>query len=66
MNSTERTASLKSNTPQLLKISETCSFLNVTESWLRRQIFLKTIPFKKVGRLIRFEKEELVQWLNKT
>jgi excisionase family DNA binding protein len=48
----------------LIKIKDACLLLNVKESWLRRQIFLKTIPFKKIGRLIRFEKEELIKWVN--
>lgn len=54
------------NTIQLLKIEEACALLNVKESWLRRQIFLKAIPYRKVGRLIRLEREELLKWLNQT
>ena len=60
MDSIEQTPYLS----KLLTFKETCALLNVTEAWLRRQIFLKTIPFKKVGRLIRFDKTELVTWVN--
>lgn len=44
-------------------IKELCSILKVKESWLRRQIYYKKIPYFKLGRLIRFHKKEINQWL---
>lgn len=65
MNNAEEIERLTTLKTKLLKISDACEILNVTESWLRRQIFLKAIPYKKVGRLIRFEEEVLFDWINK-
>jgi len=32
-------------------------------SWLRSAIFLKKIPYIKLGRLIFFEEEEILKWI---
>lgn len=45
-------------------ITEICQCYNVRESWLRRQIFLKKIPYIKMGRLIRFDIHEIAQWID--
>jgi excisionase family DNA binding protein len=50
---------------KFLTIKELSKELNVKESWIRSKIFHKTIPFIKIGGLIRFKKEELYEWLNK-
>ncbi|NOT80836.1 MAG: excisionase family DNA-binding protein [Bacteriovoracaceae bacterium] len=50
---------------KILNFTEASTYLNVKQSWLRMAIFKKTIPFIKVGRLIRFDLEELNQWLSK-
>ncbi len=52
-------------TQKLLNFNEVRDFLRVKDSWLRGAIFKKTIPFIKVGRLIRFNEEELKQWLKR-
>lgn len=44
---------------KLLSITEACEYLHVKESWLRRRIFERRIEFVKLGRLIRFKKNEL-------
>jgi excisionase family DNA binding protein len=44
-------------------ITEVCQAYNVTESWLRRQIFLKKVPFVKMGRLIRFDINDFELWI---
>lgn len=49
---------------KLLSIKDATDFLKVKESWLRMAIFKRAIPFIKVGRLIRFDQEQLINWLN--
>lgn len=44
-------------------IPELCSILKVKESWIRRQIYRNRIPYHKLGRLIRFHRDEINQWL---
>ncbi len=48
----------------LMTIEEAAKFLNLKVSKLRRDIFLKTIPYYKIGSLIRFKKEELLKWID--
>jgi len=48
---------------QLMTFKEAKDFLNSTESWLRDKILKKQIPYIKLGRLIRFNKEALEKWL---
>lgn len=50
---------------KILNFTETASYLNVKQSWLRMAIFKKSIPFIKVGRLIRFDLDQLNEWLSK-
>jgi excisionase family DNA binding protein len=49
---------------QLMTIKEASKFLNLTVSKLRKDIFQKTIPYYKIGSLIRFKKDELIKWLD--
>ncbi|MBL6990124.1 MAG: helix-turn-helix domain-containing protein [Bacteriovoracaceae bacterium] len=51
------------NTPELLNIDQAAAFLNVKLSWLRSIVFKKKIPVIRLGRLLRFNKKELIQWL---
>ncbi|MDP7322014.1 MAG: helix-turn-helix domain-containing protein [Bacteriovoracaceae bacterium] len=53
-------ASYKSD---LMTIKETQDYLNLKESKLRSMIFKDEIPYLKIGRLIRFRKEKLDEWL---
>lgn len=48
---------------ELLTIEEAAQFLNVKVSNLRSAIFRKKIRYFKVGALIRFNKVDLIQWL---
>jgi excisionase family DNA binding protein len=50
---------------QLMTIEEASAFLNLKVSKLRREVFMKTIPYYKIGSLIRFKKEDLLQWVEK-
>ncbi len=48
---------------QLMTVGEITNYLNIRESKLRSMIFKKEIPYLKVGRLIRFNKEVIDDWL---
>lgn len=47
----------------LLNIEQAAKFLNVKVSRLRTAILNKEIPFLKIGRLVRFHKEDLEAWV---
>ena len=49
---------------QLMTIEEAALFLNLKVSKIRKDIFYKTIPYYKIGSLIRFKKDELLKWLD--
>ena len=48
---------------QFMTIEEASDFLNLKVSKLRRDIFMKVIPYYKFGSLIRFKKDELLKWV---
>ena len=41
-----------------------CELLNIKESRLRTLIFKKEIPFLKIGRLLRFDRAEIIKWMD--
>ena len=47
----------------LLTIQEASTFLNVKVSRLRTAVLNRDIPFLKMGRLIRFDKTDLLKWI---
>lgn len=49
---------------ELITINELAIILNVKESWIRRHVFIDTIPYLKIGRLIRFNKEQILEHFN--
>lgn len=53
----------QTNDIQLMTIEEASDFLNLKVSKLRRDIFMKAIPYYKFGSLIRFKKDELLNWV---
>ena len=53
------------NEKEMLTIPELCHLLKVKESWLRHQIYMRKIPYYKIGRLIRFSKEDIRVWLER-
>ncbi len=55
---------LRSRT-SLLTLSEACDFLKIKKSRLRTAIFRKEIPYIKIGRLIRFDLNDLHEWIDK-
>ncbi len=48
---------------KLLNVKETAHFLNVKQGTVRYLCFTRKIPFIKVGRLVRFNLNELKLWL---
>lgn len=48
---------------ELMTIEEASQFLNVKISNLRSAIFMRRIRYFKIGALIRFNRADLVQWL---
>ena len=48
---------------QLMTIEEASVFLNLKVSKLRRYVFMRAIPYYKIGSLIRFKKDDLLQWV---
>lgn len=49
----------------LLTIRDLSEYLKTKESWIRSQVFFNTIPYLKVGRYIRFDINQINQWLDK-
>jgi excisionase family DNA binding protein len=47
----------------LMTIEEAALFLNLKVSKLRRYVFMRGIPYYKIGSLIRFKKDDLLQWV---
>ena len=48
----------------LLDYDELAAWLNTSVRHLRRLVDEHRIPFKKVGRKVRFDPEEIKQWLD--
>lgn len=46
-----------------LTFQDVCELLNISSHHLRSLIFKKKIPYTKIGRLVRFERNDLTTWL---
>ena len=53
----------KQNEPKLMNIAEAATYLGIKRSRLYTATRRKELPFMKVGRLLRFEREYLDQWI---
>lgn len=62
MKTPEKIAQLFDN--QLFTIENLSKFLNVSPATIRDWIYKRQIPFKKLGRLIRFDPLDIQKWLN--
>ncbi len=51
------------NLPQFLTIDELAGQLAITERHVRRLVAEKRVPYLKVGRLIRFDADEIMEWI---
>jgi excisionase family DNA binding protein len=54
------------NIPQLLTIDQLADRLGVTERYVRRMVAEKRVPYRKLGKLIRFADHEIAAWLDTT
>jgi excisionase family DNA binding protein len=52
--------------PQLITIDQLADRLGVTERYVRRLIAEKRVPYRKLGKLIRFAEHEIAAWLDTT
>lgn len=49
----------------LMKFGETAEFLNMSESGLRKLVFAGEVPVLKLGRELRFDRDELIHWMKR-
>ncbi len=54
-----------SSSSSILTFEEACNFLKIKKSRLRTAVFRREIPYIKIGRLIRFDLDDLKTWLMK-
>jgi excisionase family DNA binding protein len=54
------------NIPELLTIDQLAERLGVTERYVRRLVAERRVPYRKLGKLIRFADHEIAQWLDTT
>ena len=47
----------------LITVAEAARFLNLKISRIRNMVFLKEIPFLKLGASIRFDRVQLQSWI---
>jgi excisionase family DNA binding protein len=50
--------------PELIDIEDVAKALGVSVRYVRRLVFENRIPYVKVGRLLRFDPEELAPWID--
>jgi len=50
-------------TKEFLSINELAEHLNMSVPWVKSQIFRKTIPYVKMGRLVMFEIKAIEKWI---
>ena len=56
---------LQARTPRLVDIVEVATLLGVDVRHVRRLVFERRIPFIKWGHLLRFDVDELVEWIDR-
>jgi excisionase family DNA binding protein len=47
---------------RMLTLAELCEWLNITERHARKLVERDAIPYRKVGRLLRFPEAEIEEW----
>lgn len=55
---------LNDDAEPLLSVRDLARYLSVSERWVYDAVARRTIPFLKVGRKLRFEKQAIEQWLD--
>lgn len=51
-------------TDSLLNVDEAAAYLGLSEKSVRKRVQERTIPFIKIGVLLRFKREQLNAWLD--
>ena len=46
-----------------LTVAEVANLLNVAEKTIRKYVWLRTIPYFKIGGHVRFDKKKIWAWL---
>jgi excisionase family DNA binding protein len=54
----------KPPTSTLLNIEQTAKYLNLKISKIRTLVFNNEIPVIRINRLLRFDKEQLAEWID--
>ena len=54
------------NIPQLITIDQLAERLGVTERYVRRLVAERRVPYRKLGKLVRFAEHEIAAWLDTT
>ncbi len=49
---------------KLLSVEELAEYLNVRKSWIYDRTYRNEIPHFKMGRLVRFDLDKVLEWLN--
>jgi excisionase family DNA binding protein len=47
---------------RMLTLEQICEWLNITERHVRKLVEREAIPYRKVGRLLRFSEPEIEEW----
>lgn len=47
----------------LLTLKQLCHFLSTSESHIRGLVYKNMIPYKKVGKLLRFDLDQIQTWI---
>lgn len=47
---------------RMLRLEELCDWLNITERHARKLVERDAIPYRKVGRLLRFVEADIEEW----
>ena len=50
-----------SDARRLLNIEEAAAMLGVSESWMRKAVSAKSVPFTKIGKHVRFTAEHMAR-----
>ena len=54
----------RQNDESMWEVGDVATYLKVSENTIRAWVFNDSIPFHKVGRLVRFRREEIDTWVS--
>ena len=64
MTADERTSARAIRRPKLLTLKQVADQLSVNERHVRRLVAERRIPYVKWGHLLRFDPDEIAEWLD--